>query len=143
MRVFFDASVIIAAFLSPRGGSAPLFQFIKTGEITGITSQTAINEVVEEDKPAKLKRPKEEIEQFIATGGLLVREAVMLTEIEPYKGFIDPEDAHLIAGATLTGCSHLVSLDKKHVLRADVRERFLPLKIVNPKELLEELMQGE
>jgi len=143
MRVFFDASVIIAAFLSPRGGSALLFQFIRTGEIIGISSQTAINEVVEEDKPAKLKRPKAEIEQFVASSGLVVREAITLTEIEPYKDFIDPEDAHLIAGATLTNCSHLVSLDKKHVLRADVRERFHPLKIVNPKELLEELMQGE
>jgi predicted nucleic acid-binding protein len=50
------------------------------------------------------------------------------------------EDAHLIAGATLASCSHLVSLDRKHVLRAEVRERFLPLEIVSPKELLEELI---
>jgi hypothetical protein len=73
MRVFFDASVIIAAFLSPSGGSALLFQMIKTGEITGVTSQ----------KPAKLKRLKEQIEQFIATSGLLVREAITLTEVKP------------------------------------------------------------
>src|SRR4051794_38009371 len=138
-RVFFDASVLIAAFLSPMGGSALLLQFIKTGDIVGVTSQTAIDEVLEEDKPTKLKKPKQEIERFIVASGLVVREAITRTEIEPYQDLIDAEDVHLIAGANLTNCSHLVSLDKKHVLREDIKERFLPLKIVSPKELLQEL----
>ena len=141
MRVFFDASVIIAAFLSPQGGSAMLLRFIKHGDITGITSQTVVAEVLEEDKPAKLKRTKAEMERFIAESGLLVREAVTPAETAPYRGIIDAEDAHLVAGATLTNCSHLVSLDKRHVLRDDVRQRFLPLKIVSPKELLQALVQ--
>jgi len=141
MRVFFDASVIIAALLSPTGGSALLFRFIKTGDIVGITSQTAIDEVVAEDKFEKINKTKEEIEQFIAKSGLRVREVITPSEIEPYRGLIDAEDAHLVAGANLTRCSHLVSLDKKHVLREDVRKRFLPLKIVNPKELLQELLE--
>ena len=141
MRVFFDASIIIAAFLSPHGGSALLLQFVRRGEIIGITSQTVIAEVLEEDKPTKLKRPKAEIERFIAESGLLVREAVAPAEIAPYRGLIDAEDAHLVAGARLTHCSHLVSLDKRHVLRDDVRQRFLPLRIVSPKELLEVLVQ--
>ena len=141
MRVFFDASIIIAAFLSPHGGSALLLRFIKHGDITGITSQTVVAEVLEEDKPIKLKRPRAEIERFIAESGLLVREAVTPAEIAPYQGLIDAEDAHLVAGATLTNCSHLVSLDKRHVLRDDVRQRFLPLRIVSPKELLEVLVQ--
>jgi putative PIN family toxin of toxin-antitoxin system len=139
MRVFFDASIIIAALLSPTGGSALLFQFIKTGRITGVTSQTVIDEVLEEDKPRKINKTKQQIAQFVANSGLLVRDAISLNEIEPYQQLIDREDAHLIAGAILTTCSHLVSLDKKHVLTNDVRERFLPLVILGPKELLEKL----
>jgi predicted nucleic acid-binding protein len=141
MRVFFDASVIIAAVLSRTGGSALLLRFIKTGRIVGVTSQTVIEEVVEGNKPTKLNTPKEEIELFIAGSGLVVREAITATEIEPYRGLVDAADAHLVAGANLTNCSHLVSLDKKHVLREDVRKRFLPLKIVSPKELLQELLE--
>ena len=53
---------------------------------------------------------------------------------------IDDEDAHLIAGANLTRCSYLVSLDKKHVLKLDIKKNFLPLRIVSPKELLEEIL---
>ena len=80
MRVFFDASVIIAAVLSRTGGSALLLRFIKTGRIVGVTSQTVIEEVVEGDKPTKLNTPKEEIELFIAGSGLVVREAITATE---------------------------------------------------------------
>jgi hypothetical protein len=89
MRVFFDASVIIAALLSPNGGSALLLQFIKAGVIVGITSQTVVAEILQEGKPEKLKKPHGEIQEFIARSGLVVREAVTLEEIEPYQELID------------------------------------------------------
>ncbi len=139
-RVFFDASIIIAALLSKTGGSSLLFQYIKIGRINGITSQTAIDETLEEEKPERIKRSKEEIEQFIAHSGLVVRESITLEEIAPYKDLVAVEDAHLIAGAKLTKCTHLVTLDKKHLLREDIQKRFLPLRIVSPKELLEEIV---
>ncbi len=140
MKVYFDASIIIASLLSPTGGSSLLFQYIKLGKIIGITSQTTIDETLEEDKPKRIKRSKEEIEQFISHSGLLVRESITLEEITPYQTLVDLEDAHLIAGAKLTKCTHLVTLDKKHLLREDIQKRFLPLRIVSPKELLEEIV---
>ena len=140
-RVYFDASVIIAALLSPSGGSALLFQYLKLGKIRGFTSQTVIEEALEEDKPKKINKSKEEIEKFIAQSGLIVRESITVEEIAPYKDLIDVEDVHLIAGANRTYCSHLITLDKKHLLKADIQQRFLPLKIVSPKELLEEIVR--
>lgn len=140
MRVFFDASVIIAALLSPSGGSAQLLKYIKLGKIVGIISQTVIEEVLEEDKFQRIKKSKREIEQFIINSRLIVRKPITPGEIEPYQGLIDIEDAHLIAGANLTRCGHLVTLDRKHLLRADIQKKFLPLKIVSPGELLEELV---
>ncbi len=140
MKVFFDASVIIAALLSPTGGSSLLFAYIGLSKITGITSQTAVEEVVEEEHLKKLKRSKQEIEEFIAQSGLIIREAITLQDIDPYKDLIAAEDAHLVAGSILTKCSHLVTLDKKHLLREDIKSKFLPLKIVSPKDLLEEIL---
>lgn len=136
MKVFFDASVIIAAMLSSTGGSALLLDYIRVGKITGITSQTVIDEILEEDKQKKIKKSKKEMEQFIAESGLLVREQVTIDEIVSYQGMVNIEDAHLIAGANLTQCEYLVSLDKKHLLNESVRQQFLPLKIVPPKELI-------
>jgi putative PIN family toxin of toxin-antitoxin system len=137
MRVFFDASVIIAALLSPTGGSSLLLRFIKTRTIVGITSQTVIDEVLEQE--SKLNKTKGEIANFIGGSSLVIRELITLDEIRPYENLIDKEDAHLIAGAKRTKCTYLVSLDKRHVLREDVRARFQPLKIMNPKDLLQEL----
>lgn len=142
MKVFFDASVLIAALLSSTGGSSLLLQYAKTGKITGITSQTVIEEILENDKSQKLRRSKEEIEAFIAQSGLLIRNRIRIEEIAPYRGAIDDDDAHLVAGANLTKCAYLVTLDKKHLLRADIQERFLPLRIVSPKELLEEIVRA-
>lgn len=140
MRVYFDASVIIAALLSPFGGSSQLFKYIKRKVLVGITSQTVIDEILEEDKTIKLKKSEEEIELFIAQSGLIVRESITIGEITSYRGLIDVEDAHLVAGAVLTKCDYLVTLDKKHLLREDIRKRFLPLGIVSPKDLLTEII---
>lgn len=140
MRVYFDASVIIAAILSPSGGSSLLLKYVKVGKLKGITSQTVIDEIL--DKTEKLKKSKKDLEQFIVTSGLVVRKSTTLEEIEPYKNQIDVEDAHLIAGAKLTKCSHLVSLDKKHLLKPDIKEKFLYLRILSPKELLEEIIRS-
>lgn len=137
MRVYFDASVIIAALLSKTGGSLLLFNYIRIGKIKGITSQTVIEEII--DKTGKLKKSKKEMEQFIAESGLVVRKNITTEEILPYQNLIDIEDAHLITGAKLTKCKYLVSLDKKHLLRSDIKKKFLPLIILSPKELLEKL----
>ncbi len=140
MRVYFDASVIIAALLSKTGGSSLLVKYIKQCRITGVTSQTVVDEVLEEEVMKRIKKSKKKIEHFIAQSKLAVRESITAEEITPYKDQVDVKDAHLIAGANLTKCSHLVTLDKKHLLREDIQKRFLPLRIVSPKELLEEIL---
>lgn len=134
MRVYFDASVIIAALLSPTGGSSLLLKYAKDRIIIGIASQTVIDEVV--NKKEKLRKTKEAIENFIAGSGLVIRKHITETDIEPYEQFTDKEDAHLIAGANITQCAILVTLDRKHLLRQDIREKCVPLKIETPKDLL-------
>lgn len=134
MRVYFDASVIIAALLSHTGGSALLLEYAKRGKISGITSQTAIDEIL--DKTDKLNKSIRQINYFIAESGLIIRESITRKEIEPYRNKIDIKDAHLIAGANLTRSAYLITLDKKHLLREDIQNKFLPLHIVSPKELL-------
>jgi putative PIN family toxin of toxin-antitoxin system len=137
MKVYFDASVIIASLLSPSGGSSRLFRSIKEKKITGVTSQTAVDEVL--SKAEKIGKSKNEIENFLGLSSILVRKSITLEEISPYVNLVDAEDAHIIAGAILSRCDYLVSLDKKHILRKDIREKFLPLRIVSPKELIKNI----
>lgn len=141
MKVYFDASVIIAALLSPSGGSHLLLKYVQVGKIVGISSQTAIDEILEEDKLYKFGRTRQETEKFIKESKLLIREHITKDEIEEYLGLINAEDAHLVAGANLTRCEYLVSLDKKHLIRDNIQKKFLPLRILSPKDLLEEIIR--
>ena len=92
------------------------------------------------DKTEKIKKSRTEIEDFVAKSGLLIRKNITFREILPYQGLVDIEDAHLIAGAALTKSKYLVTLDKKHLLKLEIKNKFLPLKIVSPKELLSEIV---
>lgn len=138
VKIYFDASVIIAALLSPVGGSAKLIQFARLGVITGITSQTAIEEI--EEHALKIDKTLTEIRQFIKDNSIVVRKKISKAEEEPYQGLVEEEDIHIVAGAKLTACDYLVTLNKKHLLKDEIRKIVKPLKVVSPKEYLEELM---
>lgn len=125
--------MIIAALLSPTGGSAKIVELSSLGFFVAITSQTVIEEI--EKHSLKIKKERIEIKKFIAQSKIIVREKLLLSEIEMIEK-IDVEDAHLVAGAKLTGCNFLVTLDKKHLLKTEIKEYFKPLKIVTPGELL-------
>lgn len=120
--------------LSPGGGSARVIKLGKLGSWVQITSLTVIDEV--KDHAEKIGKSAMEIDHFINESKVIVRERVMNKEIGSYSGLIDKNDAHLIAGSKLTGANFLVTLDKKHLLKEEIKNRFKPLKIVNPEELL-------
>lgn len=134
IKIFLDASVIIAAILSPTGGSAKIITLGKLGSWAQITSLTVIDEVY--DHIQKINKDKDQIDQFIKDNNILVRKRVTKQETEYLAGLIDSTDAHLIAGAKLTECNFLITLDKKHLLKEEIKNKFKPLKINNPAEFL-------
>lgn len=138
IKIFLDASVIIASMLSPTGGSSKVIRLGQLGEWAQITSQTVIDEV--KDHTEKIDKSAQEIDQFIKEHSVIVRQRMTKSEIKPFIKLVDEGDAHLIAGSKLTGADFLVTLDKKHLLKADIKNRFKPLNIVNPEELLRETL---
>lgn len=138
-KVFLDASVIIAAIISQTGGSAKILSLVKSGNIIGITSQSVIDEI--EEHLDKIGKSKIELANYLNLSKILIRERVKIIEIQPFLKKIDEEDAHLIAGAKLTKADFLVSLDKKHLLNEEIKNKFFSLEIVSPKEFLEKLLE--
>jgi len=134
MKVFLDASVIIAAFLSKTGGSAKILHLGKTGRVRLVTSETVIKEV--RDNLKKVGRTQKQLIEFINDFPLVIRQQITTADIKPYQKKIDEKDAHVVAGAKLTSCQHLITLDKKHLLKSEIKDKFVPLQIVSPKEFL-------
>lgn len=110
IRVFFDASVLFSALYSTTGGSRQLAVLVKARRMIGVTTQTVIEEL--EANIDKFKKINVKVlHQFIADYRFLVREKVTEFEIEPFLGKVHLKDAHVIAGAVLSGCDFLVTLD--------------------------------
>lgn len=138
--VYFDASVLIAAILSPSGGSSKLLTFVKKKHIAGITSQTVIEEVIAHAE--KMNTSSHHILHYVKESSLLVRRGITREEVAPYENRVDKKDAHVIAGALLSHSTHLVTLDKKHLLVPKIQKQFPKLTIGNPKTLLSKLLTG-
>lgn len=135
MKIFLDASVIIAAFLSKTGGSAKIFKLGDQGKTKLVTSESVIEET--EANLKKIGKTRQQLIRLITTFPLLIRQKVTVKDIEPYQKLVVKKDAHVVAGAVLTGCRYLISLDKKHLLHPKIKNKFKPLKIISPKEFLE------
>lgn len=131
IKVYLDASVIIAALLSSTGGSAKLIEFINLNVIVGIASQTVIDEV--EAHSLKIRKSHQEIRQFIQENSIMVMEKIEEIELELFRGLIEETDIHVAVGAKATKCDYLVTLDKKHLLK--------PIKVVAPKEILLDIIK--
>ena len=46
----------------------------------------------------------------------------------------DPDDIHVIAGASLSGAKFFVSFDRKHIVTTSIKKMLKPMLVVTPKE---------
>ena len=81
-----------------------------------------------------------DIRLFIKDNKILVRKKITKDEARPYQDIVVEDDLHVIAGAKLTKSDYLITLDKKHLLKEEVRRLVKPLKIVNPEQYLKGLV---
>ncbi|OGE25333.1 hypothetical protein A3C26_00705 [Candidatus Daviesbacteria bacterium RIFCSPHIGHO2_02_FULL_39_12] len=81
-----------------------------------------------------------DIRLFIKDNKILVRKKITKDEARPYQDIVAEDDLHVIAGAKLTKSDYLITLDKKHLLKEEVRRLVKPLKIVNPEQYLKGLV---
>ncbi|MDZ7586299.1 MAG: PIN domain-containing protein [Patescibacteria group bacterium] len=130
--VFFNASVVLAALHSPKGGSAKLIRYCQQKKISGIISEIVLDEIRRNlvkinTTPVKAKRIILSFKHVeAAPENLLVKKYQRLV--------IDPGDGHILASSEEVGAKYLVSLDKHHILA--LAAKITKFKIVNPKQLI-------
>ena len=124
------------AFISSVGASRKLIELVKRGFIYGLTSKTVIQEL--EENLHKFNQ-QINIDLLINNYRILIREKISNIEIGPYRGVIEEKDCHVVAGAVLTNCQYLVTLDKKHLDNSIIKNKIKNVKIISPKELLRKI----
>lgn len=135
VEVFFNASVVLAALNSSRGGSAKLIKLCRQNKISGVVSEVVLDEVRRnlykiKVSPVEVKRTILSFQKILpAPAGKLVKKYRRLV--------IDPGDGHILASADEAKVKYLVSLDKHHILV--LAKKITKFKIVNPKELIQKI----
>lgn len=130
--VFFNASVVLAALHSPKGGSAKLIRYCQQKKISGVISEVVLDEIRRnlvkiKITPIKVKRVILSFENIMpAPSHSLVKRYQRLV--------IDPGDGHILASADEAKVKYLVSLDKHHILV--LAPKITKFNIVNPKQLI-------
>ncbi len=134
--VFFNASVIIAGFISINGGSAKLLKYVQKKKIKGIISEIIYDEVMR--KSEKIGLSSDEIKRKLFLIFDNIKKAPDENLVKKFNDIvIDLGDSHVLASSIEVNADFLVTLDKKHLLI--LNQKIEELKIVSPKQLIERL----
>ncbi|MBI3384993.1 PIN domain-containing protein [Candidatus Gottesmanbacteria bacterium] len=114
-----------------------MVSLVRDHEISGLSSQTVLSEIKNNISklPAYKNISEDSINKFILENNFIIREALTDLEIKPYASLVVRKDVHVIAGAILTNCDYLVTLDLKHLNNPSVKNS-VAVNIVSPKNLL-------
>lgn len=135
--VFFNASVILAGFKSPKGGSGKILLWVKQGRIKGIISEIILDEILRNALKIGFDRLvlEKKIKEIFHIEEAPKQEIVdQFGRIVIYFG-----DAHVLASSKQAKADYLVSLDQKHIL--SLTDQIKEFKIITPGELIQKINQ--
>ena len=140
LTIFLDASVILSGLASPCGGSGKLFVAANRKKLIVLTTPRVIEEV--DRHLDKLHIAPDQLHRLLSDK--IVRLVADPNEetIKKFRRIIkDPDDAHVLAGAVMSGADLLLSLDKKHILAPNVEKALRPMSVKSPKSFWRELQK--
>lgn len=133
--VFLDANVLIAAALSPGGGS---FRLITEAQQSGFflfASAYVLDETIKnlkEDYPSYLTRLK----WLLLSSGLKVLSNPLQKELVKAMKLIDFKDAPVLAATLQHKMDFLITLDRGHFFTQQLAQANLPCEILTPGDFI-------
>lgn len=137
-KVFIDSSIIIAAILSPSGGSLRLIRESLFKNYILLISDYILEECI---RILKTKFPEKTyiLPMVLENFRFKITKDPSEKEVEKLISIIDFKDAPILAAAIKYKTDYLITLDKKHFLNKKVLEFAgnKKISILTPKEFLE------
>jgi predicted nucleic acid-binding protein len=138
-RLFLDASVLVAAAGSQRGGSASLLAVCQARDIPLLVSRLVLREA---ERNIRRKLGEASLVRFYQLIGRLDLQLVpspTSRQIDAAAEVVAAKDAHVLAAARTGQATHLITLDRRHFLSDRQKRGMLPINACTPGEFLGEL----
>jgi predicted nucleic acid-binding protein len=135
--VFFDASCLFAAAMSPNGGSGLIIDVCGRGFLRAASSRTVLDEA---ERNIRQKCPLSTLVAYralISETPIAVVAAPSASDAERFAS-VFLEDAHVIASAVTAEADVLLTLDRRLIARA--RAGVHPFQAVTPKEFIDDIL---
>jgi predicted nucleic acid-binding protein len=134
LKVFLDTSALIAGIASSTGSAR---EILRLAELELIEIEMSRQVIVEADRNIETKLPDMlyEYREFIKLLAPLLVDDPSRNDIKKYLDLIDPDDAPILAATKLSGVDFLITWDKKHFLKKDIKP-VADMKICSPGEFL-------
>jgi len=136
IKVFLDASVLVAASASVNGASAYILHLARQRKIKAFVSEDALSEAV---KNVNLKLGdigKERLNAYLIRANLKLVISPEVEAIALCEKFIHFKDAPILAAALSAKADILLSLDKKHFFTKSVADFAKAMKIFTAGDFL-------
>ena len=136
IKLFFDASVLIAGAHSPTGGSGYLLEACRRGRFKPMVTRFVL---IEAERNIKAKLGEEDLLRFYQLLGEMdfaIEPPVSGREIASYSHLIEEKDAHVLVAAVRSGAQFLLRLDTRHFMTERLSKADLGLIIVTPGQFI-------
>jgi predicted nucleic acid-binding protein len=143
IKIFLDSNVILSGLLSEKGSPRIILDILCLG-LPGITGVTGRYNLIEIERNITKKMPDilSVYNKYLPKLNLMIVPLPSAGAIEKFSGYIADKDVPVLVSAIVSNSDFLVTGDKKDFGRIK-GEKLLPLKIVNPSELLDEIAWDE
>ena len=135
--VFADANILVAATLSPSGGSFRLLQESSSKNINLSTNLYALDEA-EEVIRKKYPQHSARLKQLIPWSRIKIFKDPSEKAVSKYLSAINPKDAPILAGGIDAKARFLITLDRKDFLTTALRRSNLPILITTPHDFFQQ-----
>lgn len=138
IQVFTDASVVVAATLSPTGGSALIFKLANKDKFQLVLTKSVFLEAHLILKNKYQPRQLADLHRLLSVFKDSIKTTPTTKEQELFSSFIDdPKDYHVLAGAVKHQVDFLLTFDRRHFMTEKLQRANLSFTINTPGQFLE------
>ncbi len=142
IRIFLDANVYVAGFVSPKGGSAFILELVRRKKVRLLANRIVLREA---DRNLRLKAPLKAIKsfrRFLNETKIEILPPPTEAGLSHYEALIHPKDTVVLGAALEAQVDFLVTLDRRHFLTAQVLAKQGKTRILTPGDFISRWLES-